>query len=214
MWDSRETNFSGECSGMSNLPILCLVAQPLIRSLSRVERLVLRRRDNCWWLNDSHVDLQRVRSVTGKLGFELNLAKCEPHVFSGNAIDRAIVCDRLSVLVPEIKFIPVAKLLGSVLTLEATLAAVHFRTVAVEVLVSKLGFLQSHHALFLLKNSLSLPKLLNMLRTSLAWKFEAALTRFDEALLQSLTEKCLAGTGDRVRSPLEVVDLLIGGRLI
>ena len=49
-------------------------------------------------------------------------------------------------------------------------------------MTARLRALSAHHALFLLKNCLSIPKLLYVLRTSPAWSATAELRDFDEAV--------------------------------
>ena len=167
----------------------CLVTKELSKSLQSPF--------NCWYLDDATLgddmdsileDLDTVVVQCATLGLELNLSKCEMFVFGGSRAEqqRAKLVARKSC--PELKF-PVSEglmLLGAPVLAEAMPAVMQKKCAHAELLASRLGELAAHQALFLLKNCLSLPKLLYIPRCSPVCNFPDQLQRFDNIIRSSV----------------------------
>ncbi|XP_055352294.1 uncharacterized protein LOC129598426 [Paramacrobiotus metropolitanus] len=85
---------------------------------------------------------------------------------------------------PDMRVVTADKLelLGSPLLAEAVEGALMKKVGQTQVLADQLGILPTHQAIFLLKNCLSLPKLLYLLRTAECWQYPDALQKFDETI--------------------------------
>jgi hypothetical protein len=164
--------------------LFCLAIDKLVKSLQSPL--------NAWFLDDGglggpgnlvHSDLQKVIAASEELGLILNGEKCELRVI-GNCAPNYI--EDICRLLPGIKILnaPDCELLGAPLTLEALPRALTSKIKAVKLLVGRLDTLQSHVALFLLKNCLATPKLVYLLRCSPTWR-EAALLQELESIIRS-----------------------------
>ena len=100
--------------------------------------------------------------------------------------------DALCATLPCVKLLqpPECHLLGAPLTEEALLPALEEKVEDVARLVSRLPSLQAHTSLFLLRNCLSIPKLVYSLRSAPAFRAMDQLAKFDYLMRQGL-EKLL-----------------------
>ena len=168
--------------------LFCLVIKPMTELISS--------RLNLWYLDDGALggdpedvrdDLVTIMKESEKLGLSLNLSKCEILTTAGTGINAAQclldVSDNLKTP-SRSEYV----LLGSPLTDEAISDVVEEKKVIVSRLVDRLSILGSHQALFLLKNCLSLPKLLYIMRTEHVYQFEDLLRSFDEIIRTSLSK--------------------------
>jgi hypothetical protein len=142
---------------------------------------------NCWYLDDGTLagpghkvlqDLMSIQNATSDIGLCLNPGKCELYV-TGEEDQDAV--DAITCLLPGIRVIASADcmLLGAPLTDDALPSALNKKTEKVKLLVDRLPNLQAHTALFLLKNSLSIPRLIYLLRCCPTWKMPHLLQEFD-----------------------------------
>jgi hypothetical protein len=167
-------------------PLFCLVINALVLSLQSPL--------NCWYLDDGTLagpgykvlqDLISIQNATADVGLCLNPEKCELYV-TGEEDQEAV--DAIKSLLPGIRVLeaPDCMLLGAPLTDEALPSALLKKTDKVKLLVDRLSILQPHTALFILKNSLSIPRLVHLLRCSPTWKVPNLLEKFDIVMRSGL----------------------------
>ncbi len=161
-----------------DLPLFCLTVHPLVLSLQS--------HLNVWYADDGTLggpghlvlaDLEAVRAASADLGLFLNPAKCELWVFGGEEQESV---DAITALLPGL-ILRTGKectLLGATLTPEALPNAFLQKIEEAKRLTARLPNLQSHTALFLLKNCFSIPKLIYILRCSPSWKVQHLLDAF------------------------------------
>jgi hypothetical protein len=149
---------------------------------------------NCWYLDDGTLagpgskvlqDLISILNATADIGLRLNPGKCELHV-TGEEDQDAVIA--IKSLLPGIRVLAAADcmLLGAPLTDEALPSALLKKTEKVKLLVDRLPNLQAHTAIFLLKNSISIPRLVHLLRCSPTWKVPHLLEEFDRVTRSGL----------------------------
>ena len=124
---------------------------------------------NCWFLDDGTLggdpetvlaDFARVGTMGINLGLQLNIGKCEVAAHNFDiAEDSPLIRCRI------IDF-PDLMLLGAPLGCEAEVRCVEAMTDTLRRFSKRLKLIQPHQAFFLLKNSMSLPRLSYVLRTS------------------------------------------------
>ncbi|OWA54844.1 hypothetical protein BV898_19237 [Hypsibius exemplaris] len=169
--------------------LFCLVTRGLSGAM--------RARLNAWYLDDFTLgdtvdvvleDLQSVMRMGSDIGLEFNLAKCEAFVFAEDVADCQEARAAIHQFAPTISFPGPEELslLGAPLLLEGISTAMDIKTATLRLLASRLGMLPAHQALFILRNCLSTPKVLYMLRCSLAWFRPDKLEAFDEVLRSSV----------------------------
>ena len=169
--------------------LFCLVTRELTTSMQSPL--------NCWYLDDGTIggtaelvesDLRTVMTIGEDIGLELNLSKCEAFVFGGDSISRAAATSDVKRFAKNIRFPKREELslLGSPLLPEAITKAMDKKTSTIRLLTSRLTDLQAHQALFILKNCLSTPKVLYVLRSSPAWTRKDKLEEFDSMIRSSL----------------------------
>ena len=121
------------------------------------------------------VEVERLRIASERMGLALNESKCEIITHTTNlplpaSISRFTVTDMSA-----------ATLLGSPLLVGPAMdRTLESQVASLKTASSRLGLLQSHDALVILKHSLSLPKLLHNLRSSFCANHQALLD-FDES---------------------------------
>lgn len=169
--------------------LFCLVTRDL--TVSMVSPL------NTWYLDDATVggsvkdveaDLRLVMDRGREIGLELNLAKCEAFVYGGDEKSRLTAIARMSNVAPTIGLPTRAslRLLGSPLLPEGVANALEEKTETLRLLTSRLAELHAHQALYLLKNCLSAPKVMYILRSSPAWSRTDKLRELDDLIRRSL----------------------------
>ena len=134
-------------------------------------------------------DLLEVMNASSKLGLKLNPKKCELLVM-GECDPESI--ELVSSLLPGLKMLePIScSLLGVPLTPEALPGAISSKTECVPLLLDRLPSLQSHFALFLMKNCLAIPKLVYLVRCCPTWT-EAELLRQLDSLIRNALQSLL-----------------------
>jgi hypothetical protein len=166
--------------------MFCLAALKLARSM--------KSEFNTWYLDDGTIgenvdnlirDLETVRQLGSKIGLHINEHKCEI------ITDDLEVAARIQEVMPNIRRVQrrEATLLGtSVATAgdETTSDNILiFKLMEFERLAERLSSLNAHDALFLLKNCLSTPKLLYIMRISPCYN-SSVLTKYDNIIRNTL----------------------------
>ncbi|XP_055355148.1 uncharacterized protein LOC129600635 [Paramacrobiotus metropolitanus] len=163
---------------------------------------------NLWFLDDGvsagdpqvvKDDMVNLQEAAAAVGLRLNTAKCELFVDGGTPAERENVAQLFLNAVPDIRISKPEELelLGSPLLSEAIAGALMRKVGQAQVLADQLGILPSHQAFFLLKNCLSLPKLLYILRTSPCWQYPEELRKFDDVIrfkAEQLTNVAMSDT--------------------
>ena len=147
---------------------------------------------NVWYLDDGTLagspetvlsDFETIVAAQESLGLKVNMSKCEISALGPNAEKNEAILSSFRSHFPETKTIDPAdlSLLGSPLFPEAIDPYLQARLDTFKSTCSRLETLDSHDALFLLKNVFNIPKLLYLLRTSLCYS-NSTLTEFDNCL--------------------------------
>jgi len=132
-------------------------------------------------------DLETTMSSSAEIGMSLNPAKCELFVI-GEDVETIAAVNSICDLLPGINIISADKLelLGSPLTHDAIPPIMEQNIEQVKLLSSRLPAQSAHVDLFLLKNCVSIPKLVYLLRCIPSWKFPELLSLFDAVLNDAL----------------------------
>ncbi|XP_055349954.1 uncharacterized protein LOC129596644 [Paramacrobiotus metropolitanus] len=182
--DTVITSQSGVQQGDPLGPALfCLVLQIVIDKLNTDL--------NAWFMDDGTLggrpasvihNFQQLIMEAQKIGLTVNIAKCELFLCGGTDAQRMSAADEFSRLFPGITITSAEKLnlLGSPLLPAAVVPMVNEKISQMGVMCDRLRLLPKHQALFLLKNCLAVPKIVHILRTSLAWMFPHELYRLDQ----------------------------------
>ena len=154
---------------------------------------------NVWYLDDGTLagpmpsvvsSVHRVKAEMDKIGLSINATKCEVTfmgTFSQEAKSDAL--QQLHNTLPDIREVPMdeLELLGAPMCDPRIRRALLLGQQMVEKLVVRLQALdEAHQAFFLLKNYVSLPRLLYLLRSSPAYRHPALLTRIDEVVRRGM----------------------------
>ena len=165
--------------------LFCLALHDVIAPLSA--RIKIAYLDDVTLIGEAGIvadDFAKLKSVAAKLGLTCNVSKCEIVPLHQEAV---LQCD-LQSLFPGIPVVHVtaAKLLGAALgtaSLHDVLVKHHLQ---INTFKSQLSNLKAHDAFYLLKNCLSLPKLLFTLRTSPCFSCPDLLNTLDLDLQDAL----------------------------
>ncbi|XP_055353426.1 uncharacterized protein LOC129599261 [Paramacrobiotus metropolitanus] len=171
--------------------LFCLISANLSRELQSEL--------NIWFLDDGTCggdpdtvlgDFMTILGKARTLGLQLNLSKCELHVFGGTESERKEVIESFHSISPEILLVSSEQLdlLGAPLTDLAIGRVLDGKIGQIRRLTDLLGVLPAHQSLFLLKNSLSLPRLLFTLRCAPSWKCPDKLRLFDDTVRRKAEE--------------------------
>jgi len=150
---------------------------------------------NLWFLDDGTIAgppelvLEAMKFVMGeseKLGLVLNQSKCGLAVIGGNMEETEIIIINFRDLASEIQVISPdnSKLLGAPLTDKTIKTVMDLKTKDFSTLSSRLSHLSSHSAFYLLRLSVSTPRLIYFLRCSPSWHYQVGLDLYDAALNQ------------------------------
>jgi hypothetical protein len=156
---------------------------------------------NIWFLDDGNfagpykevlIAFQYLMAESAKIGLEVKPTKCEL-VFLGNPSEEKLseilaafkaVCD---VVVTEKDDLI---MLGAPLGHRAAVTCLSSKKDDLDRIVERLKSIDSHYALFLLKNCFYMPKLLYFLRTAPCYKEEELLEAFDSTIVDALETIC------------------------
>ncbi|XP_055332311.1 uncharacterized protein LOC129584218 [Paramacrobiotus metropolitanus] len=122
------------------------------------------------------------------IGLEVNIAKCEVFLCGGTEAQRTSAAYDFTNLFPGIAIVSADKLnlLGSSLLPAAVIPMINDKISQLGVMCGRLQLIPKHQALFLLKNCLGVPKIVHILRTSLAWMFPQELYRLDQVFREAV----------------------------
>ncbi|XP_074042889.1 uncharacterized protein [Leptinotarsa decemlineata] len=149
---------------------------------------------NAWYLDDGSLGgdykevLNALSSVIKKskeIGFELNFHKCELHFQSEPDLN---ISRKFNDVAPGIKIIERNSLilLGSPLTKESFITFFEEKLHNFRIMSSRVHTLPRHVAFHLLKNCLTIPKLLHLMRCFPTWHHQTYLIKFDEEIRNTL----------------------------
>ena len=154
---------------------------------------------NFWYLDDGNLgdragvalaDLSKKIEAAANLGLELNSSKCEL-VFLGCPDDdlKASILSDFNRICPKIEVTDLKDLviLGAPIGEEARRTLLTGEKQKLDNMCDFLENVDGHHALFLLRNCLSLPKLLYFLRTACCFKEEDLLREYDKLVVSALS---------------------------
>ena len=157
---------------------------------------------NIWFLDDGNIagnwqrvlwNFSRIIEESEKLGLEIHSKKCEITFLGQPSITRQQeILDRFRTISPftEVTNIEDLVILGAPIGQLAIEDCIRQKTESLERMRSRLGELEAHHALFMIKNSFALPKLLYFLRTAPCFLYEQLLQNYDNTLQKSVEEIC------------------------
>ncbi|HSN24572.1 MAG TPA: reverse transcriptase domain-containing protein, partial [Methylomicrobium sp.] len=164
--------------------LFCLTIQPLLRSLS--SELVVAYMDDVTLGGQQSLvadDVEKISALGVEYGLRLNVAKCEAISLCGITSHATLVS--FQQFTPE-----TATLLGAPLsTGQALTDSLTARCADLARAVDRLNMVSAHDALLLMKNSLSAPKLLHILRSAFCDGHEL-LKKFDDILKSALCTIC------------------------
>ena len=155
----------------------------------------LKSRLNMWYLDDGTLadhpdivleDIKKLIPDMEALGLDFNSSKCE--IFTMNMRNEEEVLEKFKRVLPAIRQISHEELslLGSPFTVQGAQKAITDRKAALDRMSDRLEKIDQHEAFTILRCALSLPKLLYLLRSSLAYKCTTALQDFDETMRRTL----------------------------
>lgn len=153
---------------------------------------------NIWFLDDGTLGgepervlcaISVVQSMGEERGLHLNISKCEVAVLGTTlSSDKEQIQSLVESRFPGMKEITDANatLLGAPLSSSATEAVLDQKTAKLKVMAETLKRMSSHSALFLLRISMALPRLLYFLRAAPCWRQSDLLQVFDEVIRTTL----------------------------
>ncbi|GAU94935.1 hypothetical protein RvY_06633 [Ramazzottius varieornatus] len=129
-------------------------------------------------------DFQTIVEIGASLGLELNTSKCEFVVCGGAPTQQQVTRQKMKLLCPGVIFPDKETLtiLGAPVFPEAIPPVLEKKIQQAELMTTRLQNISAYQALFLLKNCLSLPKLLYILRRSPTFSCLPSLQAFDETI--------------------------------
>ncbi|XP_055352279.1 uncharacterized protein LOC129598413 [Paramacrobiotus metropolitanus] len=135
-------------------------------------------------------DLKSIIAASSAAGLQLNPAKCEMLLIGGTAQEREVARNRLHSIAPgAIVLQPeTVTFLGAPLTDEAITHLLQQKIASLKIFIERVQLLNAHHGFYLLRNWLSIPKLMYTLRCSPCWKVPELLDEFDKHVKEALEE--------------------------
>ncbi|XP_055329721.1 uncharacterized protein LOC129582262 isoform X2 [Paramacrobiotus metropolitanus] len=135
-------------------------------------------------------DLVSIITASSAAGLQLNPAKCEMLLIGGSVEEREVAKNRLHSIAPgAIVLQPeTVTFLGAPLTDEAITHSLQQKIASLKIFADRLRLLSAHHGFYLLRNCLSIPKLMYTLRCSPCWKVPELLDEFDGHVKEVLEE--------------------------
>ena len=157
---------------------------------------------NLWYLDDGNLsddyrtvlkDLKKIVDAEKTLGLKIKPTKCEIF-FLGDVTEKR----RLAILTAFQKICPGIKtptkdeliILGSPLGSKAQVELLEKKIEDLKKVNEVVQKLDAHYGFYLLKNCLSLPKLLYFLRTSTCFNHQAPLEKYDKTVRDGLSKVC------------------------
>lgn len=169
-------------------PLFCLTINEMVRAL--------KSELNIWFLDDGSLggdpdsviqDLATVIEWSAKMGLRLNYSKCELMVLGTD--NKQEIIDAFCNMAPGITIRDTdISLLGAPLTDSGIASAISMKKLDLVRMVNRLAKLNSHQAFFLLRHSLSIPKLTYLLRTTPCWRAMNELEEYDNYQRKALEQ--------------------------
>lgn len=170
--------------------LFCLAIKPLVDSL--------RSPLNVWYLDDCLLagdpqevaeDVQRVLDFHSASGLELNPVKCEVLPLHIRTADFEAVVDRFRRLLPDCRLTSEdeLELLGSPIFPGGYSAALARRADRLWTMTQRLSLIGAHRGMYLLRASLSAPKIVHLLRGCDMSDEREALQQFNDITLETLS---------------------------
>ena len=152
---------------------------------------------NAWYLDDGSLgdkfetvleDYHKILKALRSHNLEVNPTKCELHFINPQNIDCESVFHRFNQIAPGIKVVEKEDLtlLGAPIYPEGVENALKPKLDDLELIVSRLVKIDSHQALFLLRNVFSMPKLTYFLRSSPCFLNPSILSKYDSVIKNAL----------------------------
>jgi hypothetical protein len=152
---------------------------------------------NIWYLDDGTLggtvedvlsDYNAIVKSNESLGLTVNPSKSEIMIINEDPLTSQQIMDRFLAITPGIKRIynEDLTLLGSPINKESMEKIMLPKLESLKLMTSRLETIDSHEALFLLKNAFSIPKLTYFMRTSHLFLEPHILEKFDKVLQESL----------------------------
>ncbi|XP_055332179.1 uncharacterized protein LOC129584100 [Paramacrobiotus metropolitanus] len=146
---------------------------------------------NAWFMDDGTLggrpqevlcNFELLIAEAEKIGLSVNLSKCELFICGGSDVQRESTAAIFQTKFPSLSVVSKEKLslLGSPLLPTGVAPVIKKRVEEVKNMCERLVLIPKHQALFLLKNCLGVPKIVHLLRTSLAWQFSDELYTLDQ----------------------------------
>ena len=153
---------------------------------------------NAWYLDDGTLggdpntvieDFKRVINCRENLGLKVNEAKCELTLFDSDPHKRQLIEREIREIAPHIKIINPnsVTLLGSPIAEDQIDPILEKKLEDLKLMASRLSQIDSHEALFLLRNCFAIPKLLYILRTAPTYA-SPVLEKYNEVLKKTLED--------------------------
>ncbi|OXA61805.1 RFX-like transcription factor daf-19 [Folsomia candida] len=189
--------------------LFSLVVHPILQAINTTL--------NMWYLDDATVAdspakvleaLATVVKMGEEVGLHLNTAKCEVGFMGATPLEEGELWAAFQRAAPGI--LPIlpetATLLGSPLTDEAIVSVLGKKTEDLATMSSRLRDLTSHSAFYLLRASISTPRLIYFLRCAPSWTKKALLQEYDDTLKGALetTLNCHLSPDSWLQSSLPV----------
>ena len=146
--------------------------------------------------------------MAAEVGLTMNPSKCEIAVLAADDNTETEVVQQFNIIAPGIKHLTSsdATLLGAPLADAGIEIVLDQKTSELEVLGERLTALSAHSAFFLLRASISIPRLIYFLRCAPTWKKSSNLSTYDLVLKSSLEKilNCSLTTSAWAQSALPV----------
>jgi hypothetical protein len=152
---------------------------------------------NIWYLDDSTLcgdaksvirDFENIKKASTTLGLDINMKKCELVIVDQQSEENTALLNNFCKENPAITRVGQEELtlLGAPVMPESIEAVLTSKLESLKLMSRRLELLDSHDAMYLLKNCFSLPKLNYFLRASPCFLKEDLLKEYDEVIRESL----------------------------
>lgn len=152
---------------------------------------------NLWYLDDGTIAgssqnvldaFNQIKESSEAIGLQINQKKCEFTVLGEDGPATSQARNLFSNCLPDIRAMKdnESTLLGAPLNDNSARNVLEQKTFDFQKMSSRLANLSSHSAFFLLRTSISTPRLIYFLRCYSSWRFDTEISHYDEALKLAL----------------------------